>query len=122
MEEVELMDAWDVNDLNAMKGSPVYSSEGEKIGTVEDIRVDDDTGRPEWIGIGAGIFRSKQVLVPTKEATTMEDGLQVAWTKDHIKDSPDIDDNHLDPGTEADLYRHYDVDHAAPSPSGTKKI
>lgn len=96
--------------LQATRGKPVYSSDGEKIGRVEEVFVDDETGHPEWIGLGTGFFGTKRVLVPVAGASTREGGVLVPYSKDHVKDTPDIDDDHIDHETERLLYSHYGLE------------
>jgi uncharacterized protein (TIGR02271 family) len=93
--------------LDEMRGSPVYDNAGEKIGKVEEIYYDEQTRIPEWIGIGTGFFGTKRVLVPVKGAHASGDGLTLAYSKDHVKDSPDIDEDEISQETEANLASYY---------------
>jgi stress response protein YsnF len=99
--------AMTMDRLLQLKGKPIYSNDGEKIGKVEDIYVDNDTRQPEWIGLGTGIFGTKHVLVPVEGAHTSQDGLQVPYAKDLVKDTPDIDSDEISEDTENELYEHY---------------
>jgi uncharacterized protein (TIGR02271 family) len=98
---------WTVADLRGMEGAPVYSSEGDKVGAIQDIWMDDSTGTPAWIGLGTGIFRTKHVLVPVTNARRYEDGLTVPFTKDEVKNAPDIDESRITPEMERTLYDYY---------------
>jgi uncharacterized protein (TIGR02271 family) len=102
-----MQNQWTAEQFNQMRGTPVYSSDGEKIGQVEEIFTDIDTGQPEWLGIGTGFLRMKRVLVPVAGASTRDDGFYVAYTKDQVKDSPDIDDQEIGQDTERELYSYY---------------
>ena len=93
--------------IAAARGADVYSSDGDKIGSVEDIFHDYETREPEWIGIGTGIFSTKRVLVPVQGAELRSDGLFVPYGKDQIKNSPDIDGDEIGEDTERALYEHY---------------
>jgi uncharacterized protein (TIGR02271 family) len=93
--------------LDEMRGGPVYDVDGEKIGKVEEIYYDQQTRIPEWIGIGTGFFGSKRVLVPVKGAAVQDDGLMVAYPKDQVKDSPDIDEEEISQQSEAELASYY---------------
>jgi uncharacterized protein (TIGR02271 family) len=94
--------------IAAARGAPVYSSEGDKIGKVEDIYEDYETRQPEWVGIGTGgLLGSKRVLVPVEGAELRGDGLFVPYSKDQVKGAPDIDADEIDQGTEQTLYEHY---------------
>jgi uncharacterized protein (TIGR02271 family) len=97
--------------LDEMRGAPVYDRSGDKIGTVEEIFYDHGTQTPEWIGVGTGFFGTKRVLVPVQGASTQEDGICVAYDKDRVKDSPDIDSDDISGQTEQELYSYYGLDH-----------
>jgi len=93
--------------LDEMRGAPVYDSAGEKIGQVEEIFYDQQTQVPEWIGIGTGFLGTKRVLVPVKGAEVREDGLMVGYSKEQVKDSPDIDEDEISEQCEAELAAYY---------------
>jgi uncharacterized protein (TIGR02271 family) len=95
--------------LDEMRGAPVYDADGDKIGKVEEIFYDQQTRVPEWIGIGTGFFGTKRVLVPVQGAQVAEDGLFVAYAKQQVKDSPDIEGDEISQECEADLAAHYGV-------------
>jgi len=97
-----------IQDVLSRQGQTVYDSTGSKIGKIEDIFVDDDTQQPEWIGVDTGgIFGSKHVLVPIEGAEPDRDGLKVAYTKDLVKDAPDIGEDEIPIDREEELYEHY---------------
>ena len=93
--------------LDDMRGAPVFDSTGEKIGKVEEIFYDEQSRRPEWIGIGTGFFSTKRVLVPVQGSSLQGDGICVGYDADNVKDSPDIDGDQLSPQAEQELYRYY---------------
>ncbi len=93
--------------LEQMQGETVYSSEGEKIGTVEEVFYDEQTNAPEWIGIGTGFLGTKRVLVPIEGAALGDDGITVPYAKEQVKDSPDVDGDEIGQDTEGELYAHY---------------
>jgi uncharacterized protein (TIGR02271 family) len=96
--------------LDEMRGRPVYDLNGDKIGSVEEIFYDDQSQRPEWIGVGTGFFKTKRVLVPVQGASLQEDGICVAYGADQVKDSPDIDGDDISDRTEQELYQYYRLD------------
>ena len=96
-----------MNELESARGKAVYSADGEKIGSVEEVFVDSDTGRPKWLGLGTGFFGTKRVLVPVDGASTREGGVLVPYSKDQVKDTPDLDDDEISRETEQMLYAHY---------------
>jgi uncharacterized protein (TIGR02271 family) len=98
--------------LDEMRGASIYDNRGERIGTVEEIFYDQQTRQPEWIGIGTGFFGTKRVLVPVLGARVTDDGLTVAYAKDQVKDSPDIDEDEISQQQEADLAAYYGVNYS----------
>lgn len=89
-------------------GHQVVDQDGEKVGKIEELYLDDASGQPEWLAIKTGMFGSKQSFAPIAGAKNSGDQLQLAFTKDQVKDAPKVDpDGHLEPDEEAELYRHY---------------
>jgi uncharacterized protein (TIGR02271 family) len=95
--------------LSEMRGTTVYDSGGEKIGSVEEIFYDEQTRQPEWIGIGTGFFGMKRVLVPVQGASVSSDGVTVPYPKDQVKDTPDIDGDEISEDAERELYSYYGI-------------
>ena len=98
--------------LAELRGRSVYSADGEKIGSVEEIYVDDQTDEPEWIGLGTGFFGTKRVLVPVAGVSMREGGMLVPYSKNQVKDSPDIDSDEISQETESRLYAHYGLEYS----------
>ncbi|MZD07364.1 DUF2382 domain-containing protein [Streptomyces sp. SID5785] len=108
------------SDPDALAGLTAYDRAGDKIGSVERVFLDDDTGRPEWATVKTGLFGLKETFVPLAGADRKGDALNVPHTKDTVKDAPRVDaDQHLDPAQERDLYRHYGVTPPTGSRQGT---
>ena len=99
-----------LDELTELRGEPVYDTAGEKIGSVEEIFYDHETGEPEWIGIGTGFFGTKRVLVPLAGASATEDGITVRYGKDQVKDSPDVDSDEISQERERELYAYYGLE------------
>jgi uncharacterized protein (TIGR02271 family) len=96
-----------IERMTSLRGKTVYDRSGEKIGKVEDFYLDNDTGEPEWIGIGTGIFNTKHVVVPVEGYKQDGDGISVPYDKDRVKDAPDIDDDNISVERERELYEFY---------------
>jgi stress response protein YsnF len=95
--------------LEQLRGAPVLDSSGEKIGSVEEVFYDEQTKRPEWIGIGTGFLGTKRVLVPLEGASVEGDSVSVRYSKDQVKDSPDIDSDEISQERERELYSYYGI-------------
>jgi len=83
--------AWNMSDLTELRDKDIYSSDGEKIGSVKDIFYDDSSGDPEWVGVGTGFLGLKERVVPVAELMPSGDRLVVPFTKDKIEHEPDFD-------------------------------
>jgi uncharacterized protein (TIGR02271 family) len=94
------------------RGQDLRGTDGEKIGTIEDIYLDAETRAPEWALVTTGLFGTKQSFVPLRDASPSGDGVTVPFGKETVKDSPRMDpDGQLSQSEEADLYRHYGLDY-----------
>lgn len=92
---------------------PVVDGTGSRIGEVKHVFLDDATGRPEWVSVRTGFFGSRESFVPVRDASLVEDHLEVPYTKDKIKDSPQVDiegGGHLSASEEHRLYDYYGMD------------
>lgn len=92
-------------------GSTAYSHDGEKIGKVGQLFLDDQTGQPEFVTVNTGLFGTSESFVPVAEATFDGDTLTLPFSKDKVKDAPnvDLDGGHLDESEESRLYDYYDL-------------
>jgi uncharacterized protein (TIGR02271 family) len=90
-------------------GSTAYDSNGEKIGSVGQVFLDDETGHPEFATVNTGLFGTNESYVPISNAELSGDRLTVPFTKDQVKDAPNVsaDNGHLDQSGERALYEHY---------------
>lgn len=97
----------DVERLLNGKAS-VHDSNGDKVGSLGQIYLDDQTGEPSWATVNTGLFGMSESFVSLEGASLRGDDLHVGYTKDQINDAPNIDeDNHLDPAEEDRLYEYY---------------
>ncbi len=90
-------------------GATAHGSDGEKIGKVGQLFLDDQTGQPEFVTVNTGLFGTSESFVPVEGATLEGDRLVVPYTKDKVKDAPnvDLDRGHLDPDEEQRLFEYY---------------
>jgi uncharacterized protein (TIGR02271 family) len=95
------------------RGQTLNGAEGDKLGTIEEIYLDADTGQPEWALVQTGMFGTKRNFVPLREATSSEQGVTAPYDKDQIQNAPSIDpDGQLSQQEEAELYRHYGLEYS----------
>jgi uncharacterized protein (TIGR02271 family) len=104
----------DIDTVRSWQGATMVDRDGDKVGTVESIYVDDQTGEPEWALVNTGLFGTKSSFVPLAQATASGDQVQVPYEKQLVKDAPRIDtDQHLSEAEEQELWRHYGLDYAS---------
>jgi uncharacterized protein (TIGR02271 family) len=95
-------------DVLSYRGQELRGSDGEKLGTIEEIYLDTDTQQPEWAVVTTGLFGTKQTFVPIGDAGTSGDGMTVPYDKATVSDAPNIDpDGQLSEAEERQLYEHY---------------
>src|SRR4051812_19994907 len=88
----------------------VVGQDGEKIGKVKDVYLDNDTRRPEWFAVTSGLFGKRVSFVPITGADMSGDDIRIPYDKSQVKDAPQIDaDGQLTPSEEATLYQYYGV-------------
>src|SRR3954454_19804702 len=91
-----------------LRGSNVLDATGDKVGTVEEIYLDQESGQPEWALVKTGMFGTKSTFVPLSGATPQDDTLRVQYEKSQITDAPKIEpDQQLSQSEERELYQHY---------------
>src|SRR3954470_21212297 len=106
-------------DVLRWRGQTMYDNDGDKIGNIDEIYLDQQTDEPEWAVVTTGLFGTKQTFVPIADATSTGDAVRVPYAKSQVKDAPGIDpDGALSHDEERELYRHYGRDYAGTSGSG----
>jgi uncharacterized protein (TIGR02271 family) len=89
-------------------GSTAIDADGEKVGKVGQIYLDDATGQPAWVTVSTGLFGMRESLAPLYNARPGHGEVHLAVTKQMIKDAPNVDaDDHLAQSEVDTLYQHY---------------
>jgi uncharacterized protein (TIGR02271 family) len=100
-------------EVTSWKGQKLVSQDGDKIGTIDEVYIDEQTGKPEWLAVSTGLFGSRVSFVPLAEAQRDGDDVRVPYAKDQVKDSPNAEaDGALSQDEESRLYRHYGLDYS----------
>ena len=90
-------------------GYEVYDPQGEKIGKVDDLFIDEND-RTEYIGVKMGFLGTKSTLIPI-EAVQIDEKrrfVEVSRPKSDIKEAPAFDDDEkITPEYEEQVRRHY---------------
>jgi hypothetical protein len=102
----------DIDTVRAWEGRTLVDRDGNRIGPIEAIYLDDRTGQPEWALVNTGLFGTKSTFVPLAQATQTGEEVAVPYDKQLVKDAPRIDpDQHLSEAEEQRLWRHYGLDY-----------
>ena len=89
-------------------GRNAVDQEGNKIGSIGQVYLDDNTGEPDWITVNTGLFGMKENFAPLAGSSFTGDDLVLPFDKTVVKDSPDIADaSHLDADEQRSLYAYY---------------
>jgi uncharacterized protein (TIGR02271 family) len=102
----------DIDTVRSWEGRSLLDRDGSRIGPIDAIYLDDQTGQPEWALVNTGLFGTKSSFVPLAQATPTGDDVRVPYDKQLVKDAPRIDpDGHLSEDEERQLWRHYGLDY-----------
>lgn len=104
-------------DPHALIGRKAVDHEGARIGTVDEVYLDDTTGVPEWAAVRTGFF-GRDAFVPLEPSDVVDGVLRVPFERSLVKGAPDFGvGHHLSPEQELMLYRHYGLDVPAEAPA-----
>nr|WP_238419570.1 PRC-barrel domain-containing protein [Streptomyces taklimakanensis] len=99
----------DIDPRNLI-GLRTLDRDGRKIGTVDEVYLDDATGVPEWAAVRTGFF-SRDAFVPLEPSEVVDGVLRVPFERALVKEAPDFGvGRHLSPEQELRLYHHYGLD------------
>jgi uncharacterized protein (TIGR02271 family) len=99
-------------DILTWRGKNLVDTSGSKIGSIEEIYEDTDTGQPEWALVHTGLFGTKSTFVPLRDASQQGDSITVPYDKSLVKDAPGIErEGELSRDEEQRLYQHYSLDY-----------
>ncbi len=96
-------------------GGTVVGTDGDKIGKVSQVFLDDQTGNPEWVTVTTGLFGTAESFVPLSQGSVRGDQIVVPYDKSTVKGAPRVEDSngHLSESEESELYRYYGLDYTA---------
>src|SRR4051812_25132943 len=97
-----------MQEIETWRGRTLVDRDGDKIGKIEDVYLDRNSGDPEWVAVKTGLFGSNVSFVPIRDASADGDDVRVSHEKDLVKDAPNVEaDGQLSPEEERRLYQHY---------------
>ena len=104
-----------------MDGGEVVGSDGENIGKIGQVYLDNETGAVSWVTVKTGWFGTGESFVPADQATVNGDTVTVPFDKAKIKDAPHASEagDAITPEQEDDLYTYYGVGGMSSGVAGT---
>lgn len=75
-----------------LTNATAYDANGDKIGSVSDVFINDATGRPDFIEVNTGLFGTGSSLVPLTGSSLRDGEIHLPFAKERIKDAPDVQD------------------------------
>ena len=94
-------------------GEDLIGHGDERLGTISEIYLD-EADQLSFLSVRTGLFGMKSTLVPIGRATQHRDHVHVPYTKEQVKDAPNVHDNEeLTDAEEVRLYRHYRLEFTA---------
>jgi sporulation protein YlmC with PRC-barrel domain len=100
----------DTDETLAWRGRELHDGEGQRIGVIEEIYLDAETGAPRWALVQTGMFGTTRTFVPLQGASESEDAVAIPLDRDAVKDAPSIDpDGQLSRIEEDALRAHYEI-------------
>lgn len=101
----------DFNRIEDLANATAHDVNGDKVGGVKDVYVNDSTGQPDFVSVSHGLFGGGDSIVPLRGHTLRDGDLHLAFSKDRIEDAPDLDENgHLTTQDQDAFYRHYGLE------------
>ena len=111
------------DEVAGLVGREVLDLNGSSVGYVDLVFVDNETRRPEWIGVWGGTPGRPRVLVPLRGVEASGNEIRAPWTEDFIHEAPtygEEDDRGLvtgesggisiSPDKERSAYLHYGLE------------
>lgn len=100
-------------NIKDLFNATAYDKAGEKLGSVKEVFVDEQSGQPTFVEVNHGLFGMSSSLVPLRGHDFTGEELKLAFSKDRIENAPDFDsDKPLTPEAQADIFKHYDLENA----------
>jgi uncharacterized protein (TIGR02271 family) len=101
------------------EGRNVLDRDGQKIGTIDSLYLDQDGGQLEWALVNTGMFGSKRSFVLLRGASMQQDDILVPFDKQTVKNAPRVEaGDELPPDEERRLFDHYGMAYDGDGRSG----
>jgi hypothetical protein len=112
---------WNLAEWN---GKMLIDRDGEKIGKLQDVYVDVETDEPQFGTVKEGLIGRHLTFAPLAGIKVGPDDLQVAVSKQQVKDAPNIEQHgeELSQADESALYHHYELNYTPPNTQSGRRL
>jgi sporulation protein YlmC with PRC-barrel domain len=102
-------------------GAEIYGANAEDIGPAQDVYVDHETGRAEWVTVLTGLFGTHESFVPLDLAEVRPRQVLVPYSKGHVRDAPTVEpvEAQLSVDEEQQLCGHYGLERRDATAAGS---
>jgi PRC-barrel domain len=111
-------------NLAEWHGKMLIDRDGEKIGKLQDVYVDVETDEPQFGTVKEGLIGRHLTFVPLGAIKVGPDDLQVAVSRQQVKDAPNIEQHgeELSQADESALYHHYELNYTPPNTQSGRRL
>jgi sporulation protein YlmC with PRC-barrel domain len=104
-----------VSEAYGWWGRTIIGSRRERIGEIQDVYIDECTGRIDWALVETGRFVRRTSFVPLAGARAEGEQLRVRHTREQVRDAPGTEGDALSAEEEAELWAHYGMRYDIPA-------
>jgi PRC-barrel domain len=111
-------------NLAEWHGKMLIDRDGGKIGKLQDVYVDVETDEPQFATVKEGLIGRHLTFVPLGGIKVGPDDLQVAVSRQQVKDAPNIERHgeELSQADESALYHHYELNYTPPNTQSGRRL
>jgi hypothetical protein len=103
----------DLDTLLGWRGRTIVDRNGEQLGKLGDLYLDERTDRPAYAGVRTGLFGRRESIIPLAGVVERDGDLVAPLDAERVRDAPSLDpDEALTPEEQERLGRHYDSEDA----------
>jgi hypothetical protein len=101
----------DLDTLLAWRGRTVRDRDGEKLGSLGDLYLDEATDRPAYAGVRTGLLGRHESIVPLEGIAERDGDLVLPHAADRVRSAPSVDPGEALGEDDGDRLRaHYGVE------------
>lgn len=78
--------------ITDLSNATAFDANGDKVGSISDVFINDATGRPDFIEVNTGLFGTGSSLVPLTGSSLRDGEIHLPFAKDRIQDAPEVQD------------------------------